>query len=136
MSVKEKIAITAALLVSLSQIVVAYWKRTEYDSDLAVTSNEALEDIIPQRASEILSQDQVGVDLAPGYSGRLNINGVPIPDADITITEALNLVLFRPGPDKVFEALDPGQNCVLATYWKTQLGDGESETINWCFEVT
>jgi hypothetical protein len=136
MSVKEKIAITAALLVALSLVVVAYWLRTDDDSDLAVTSNDAIEDIIPQRSSEILSQDQVGIDLAPGYSGRLNLNGVAIPEEDTNITPALNLVVFRPGPDKVFEALDSGQNCVLATYWKTQLGDEESETINWCFEVT
>jgi hypothetical protein len=136
MSVKEKIVITAALLVAVGLIVVAYWLRTDDDSDLAVTSNDALEEIIPQRASEILRQDQVGIDLTPGYSGRLNINGVPIPEEDTDVTEALNLVVFRPGPDKVFESLEPGENCVLATYWETRLGDGESETINWCFEVT
>jgi hypothetical protein len=136
MSVKEKIAITAALLVAFSLIVLAYWLRSDDDSDLAVTSDDALEKIIPQRASEVLRQDQIGIDLAPGYSGRLNLNGVPIPKEDTDVTEALNLVVFRPGPDKIFEALEPGENCVLATYWKTRLGDDESQNVTWCFEVT
>ena len=136
MSVKEKIVITAALLLAISLFVVAYWLRTDDSSDLAVTSNEALQEIIPQRASEILRQDQVGIDLAPGYSGRLSINGVPIPEEDTDTTESLNRVLFRPGPGKVLETLESGQNCVVATYWPTRLGEGESETINWCFEVT
>ncbi len=136
MSAKQRVAVTVVILVALSLFVVAYWLRSEDTSDLAVTSNSALEAIIPQREAEVLRQDQVAIDLAPGYTGRLSINGVAIPVGDTTVTEALNLIVFRPGPDKVFEALEDGRNCVTATYWRTEVGPERSEDVQWCFEVT
>jgi hypothetical protein len=92
-----------------------------------------IEQLIPAKNSKILQQDQVGIDLQTGYSADLAVNGVAIPEDQITRVSGLDEVLFQPGSGKVFEQWPAGQNCVVATYWANDVGPTQSKTVSWCF---
>ncbi|CAN5841319.1 hypothetical protein BH24ACT3_BH24ACT3_12860 [soil metagenome] len=104
--------------------------------DLAVTSSDAIERLIPPRGDEILQQATVGIDLAPGYEGLLAVNGTAIPEDQLSIEPALNTIQFTPGEGKAVEAFGAGQNCAEAIYWESAEGRDAAETVSWCFEVT
>lgn len=95
----------------------------------------AVEQLIPQTDAKIFQQEPVGIDLAPGYDGKLALNGTPIPDDQVDATPQLNLITFTPGPGKAVEQYDAGQNCVLATYWLIEDGPGIATSRGWCFSV-
>jgi hypothetical protein len=104
-------------------------------SDDDVSPGGAIEQLIPARDSQILQQEAVGVQLGAGYDASLAINGTAIPDLQLDKTPGLNLVLFQPGPDKAFEQLPPGQNCVVVTSWRVETGRDDSSRFSWCFTV-
>lgn len=95
----------------------------------------SIEQLIPEPDSQILQQGQVGIDLAPGYEATLQIRDTPIPDDQLTKVGPLNQVFFAPGPGKVFESWPAGQSCVVATFWKTELGPTTAVNRRWCFTV-
>ena len=72
----------------------------------------SVERLLPASGDEVLRQAQVGLDLAEGYKATLTINGTEIRSAkDGLITDlGTGQVLFQPGPEKVIETLNSGQN--------------------------
>lgn len=94
-----------------------------------------IQQLIPPRNAQIVQQQEVGLRLAPGYDAELTVNGTPIPTTQLDKTTGLNLITFQPGPNKVIEQLDAGENCVLATFWRVETGPDESSTFSWCFSV-
>lgn len=103
------------------------------DSNATNLGGGAIKQLIPAPNTQILSQNQVGVDLAPGYTGTLALNGIPIADDEVTLIPATNSVLFLPGPGKSVEEFLPGQNCIAATYWKPVDGPATAQRYSWCF---
>ena len=97
---------------------------------------DIVEQLFPARDSEVLRQQQVGIDLGPTYTGTLVINGVEIPEEQLQRRPELNQVFFQPGEDLAVEELTPGRNCVTAIVWKETESRDDSRTVNWCFEVT
>jgi len=102
---------------------------------VAVINNGVVQQLIPTDGSKVLQQDKVGIKLADGYTGTLTANGIPVPDDQIDRVQALNQVLFQPGDGKVVTAWPPGQNCMVATYWKFETGPTQSSTHTWCFSA-
>jgi len=94
-----------------------------------------VERLIPADDAKILQQAPVGIDLAPGYEGTLAVNGVPIPDDQLSRTPQLNLIEFEPGPGKEIEQFPAGQNCVVATFWRSETGRTQTTSRAWCFTV-
>lgn len=131
----RKLLIPVAILVGLGCFVVAgFWGA---DADAPLVGVPALEQLIPARDAEILQQGVVGVDLQPGWEGRLRINSVPIPPEQLEQDSGLNQLLFRPGPGKVVTALDQNRNCAEITFWQTAEGAENAEpVVKWCFSVT
>lgn len=93
----------------------------------------AIQAVSPVAQSNVLAQSDVVVDLAVGYTGTIDINGVPIPAEEINEASALNQFRFQPGEGKVIERLFPDQNCVRVTYWQIAIGPADSQTYSWCF---
>jgi len=125
-----KVLLIGLLVVAIGGIAVVTQLSSESSGGLA---GGAIEQLIPSKNAKILQQDQVGIDLQTGYSADLAVNGVPIPEDQVTRQSGLDTVLFQPGPDKVFEAWPAGQNCVVATFWANDVGPQESKTQSWCF---
>lgn len=104
--------------------------------------NPAIVALFPTSDAQALRQTEVGADLKPGYDGRLIINGVEIPEAEMEgvlvpgSPEAVgytgkqlrpnnrNHVFFKPGPGKSVESLRQGRNAITVRYFK----DGRPST--------
>jgi len=115
---------------------LAYRVNDDAQDDPAVVTGEAVERTFPEDGAEILRQDRIGVDLAPGYTGVLSVNGEAIPEDELEINDALGEVTFRPGEGRAVEAFRGGANCAVAEFWRLQEGRTASRTVRWCFEVT
>ena len=98
-------------------------------------AQEAVERFVPQEGEQILRQDQVGVDLKPGYDADLVVEGHLIPEDQLDKVEAQNEVYYRPGPDKEVRALDAGEMCVTARVRDLRRPDQPARDVRWCFRV-
>ena len=77
-----------------------------------------IESVIPAPDAVIRPQEDVGADLADDHIGVLEIDGVPIPEDQLTIREALGEVLFRPAEGREIERLRPGPHSATIFYWQ------------------
>lgn len=133
---RYRIAVTVALIVAALALYAGV-RATETDDGTAVSRPDVVEQIIPRRDAEALQQTEIGIDLAAGYEGALILNGTPIPTGELRLVPEQNQVFFAPGPDRTFEVLPPGQNCVTAVVWKSEDGPSTADLrIDWCFDVT
>ncbi len=134
--VLRRVLLGLAALTGVLAILLALLLADTDDNDVTVTGNAAVDELIPPRSAEVLSQETVGIDLAPGYDARLTINGVEIPPEEIRHQPNLNLFTFRPDRGKVIERLRAEQNCALVSYWRQEAGPAEADTISWCFTAS
>ena len=121
-----------ALVIAVCVAILATQSASPNSANL---DDGVVEQLIPADGDKILQQEPVGIDLAAGYDGTLAVNGVPIPDDQLQRVPQLNLVQFQPGPGKEIEQFPPGQNCVVATFWRSETGPGQSTSRAWCFTV-
>jgi hypothetical protein len=123
--------------VGLVALVVGcvYLLAQHYSDDQASLQDAAIEVRTPAPESKILQQGQVGVDLAPGYEGRLAVNGVPLPDDEVQAVAQLGQINFQPGPGKAFEQWPAGRNRVVVTFWRAEDGPTQSASSFWYFTV-
>jgi len=92
--------------------------------------------ISPTPSSNVLSQSNIVVDLASGYTGDLVVNGVDIPEGELFRVQGLNQLTFRPGIGQSFDQLLPDRNCVTVEYWLIAEGDEDRLTYDWCFDAS
>lgn len=132
--------VVLAVLALLAGVVFAFTLVDTDDgtNDIAVTDAGPVEQLIPPRDSEILRQEAVGVDLRPGWTGVLIVNGVEIPEdqVDDDNVASLGQLLYTPGAGKVIERFEAGENCVTAVVWRVQESRADSRNVPWCFNVT
>ena len=127
--------ISCLLALGVGVLTTAIFLTDRENSDLTVSSNPAIIELIPGRSDEVLPQSTVGTTLAPGWTGSfLTIGNVKIPLDQQRIEPALNSVMFRPGKNKVLERLPNQKVCASVQYWEVQAPDRTS-TISWCFRV-
>lgn len=125
-----------AYVVLVAVVVVAVYALVQLaDTNATNLESGSIERLIPTPDSKILQQDQIGIDLATGYEASLAVNGTPLPLDEVLVVPALNQVFFQPGPGKTFEFWPAGRNCVVATFWRTATGPGQSAARTWCFSV-
>lgn len=142
MTKKERLIVSLSIALGIVALGLAFFSGAEDADDISVSQNPAIDALIPERESEILQRDQVGIDLAEGFSAALTLETsdgrtIPIPTDEIdgTFQDNLGQFLFRPGEGQVIDALPPQANCVTATYWPI-IDPSDTDTIRWCFEVT
>ena len=124
---------------------------TGEDADPVVTQNPRIEELIPAPGSEVLRQSKVGIDLAPGHTAELVLNGVPIPldqvnvfrdetDPEVSSEQqggfdsTLNRFEYQPLEGRAVPELKGDENCVVATFWPLSDPD-DVDTVEWCFTV-
>ena len=139
-SLRYQLAVTAAIIVAAAALFagIRATKSGQPDSVLINGRPDVVEHLIPSEGTEALQQAEVGIDLAPGYAGALILNGTFIPTDELRLVPQQNQVFFAPGPDRVFDVLPPGRNCVTAVVWKSSEGRGTPSELSfqWCFDVT
>lgn len=111
----------------------------------------------PCPGGRVLRQSQIGVTLAQGYDGRISVNGIAIPEAQMVGailpgTEAYKqlspeeqakgprpnnktLVAFEPGKGKVITQFT-GQLDIAITFWQVSDGPAAAQTIDYTVFVT
>jgi hypothetical protein len=127
----RRVVLTLLVLLALAGLVVAGQRtvRNGGADDVTISGGDnAVEALIPGREAETLSQSEVGIDLADGWTGDLLLNGEAV---DAQRVDALNQLLYRPP-----EGLDSGRNCVTAVIWRSSESRESSRDVDWCFEVT
>ena len=131
MDTLRRVVLTLLVLLALAGLVVAGQRtvRNGGADDVTISGGDnAVEALIPGREAETLSQSEVGIDLADGWTGDLLLNGEAV---DAQRVDALNQLLYRPP-----EGLDSGRNCVTAVIWSSSESRDSSRDVDWCFEVT
>lgn len=100
-------------------------------------SDEAVEQLIPADGSPLaVRQAEVGIDLAPGWTGFLVVNGLQIPEDQLRRVDAQNQVFFQPGVGKDIEAFAPGRIVIEARIWRTTTETVEdARSVIWSFTV-
>lgn len=127
----RRIVLTLLVLACLVGLVVAGQRtvRNGGADDVAITGgDDAVEALIPGRDAETLSQTEIGIDLADGWTGTLLLND---EEVDAQRVDALNQLLYRPP-----EGLDSGRNCVTAAIYRSSESAESARDVTWCFEVT
>jgi len=125
----------ALLLAALAGFVYAF-TLGRGTSDIAAT-NDAVEQLVPPRDSQVLRQSEIGIDLAPEWTGVLQINGMEIPEDQLRRVPAQNQVFFAPGVGQEIEELPPGRVTVVALIWRPVAGETreDADTVRWSFSV-
>lgn len=131
----RRFILTFATLVAIALIVVAVMMADTGPGSVSDTAGGGVEDQIPRPGDQLLRQDRVGIDLAEGWTGTLALDGVEIPETQVTRNPTQNQILFQAGPNKVVTELETGTRCLVARVWEIALGPGTARTVSWCFEV-
>jgi len=137
-STRFKIVAAAIVAVAIAMLAYGCSALSSGNKDPVLSTGDAkiVDNLIPRRNSEVPQQSDVGIDLAPGWTGTLVLNGVEIPKDELQITPELGVIEFTPGKGKAVEHFRGGQNCVQAIIWRISDGRGVADrTIPWCFEV-
>lgn len=147
----RRIGITALLVLAVF-ILVKGTERAETSVDVT-DPNPVIATQTPLPGSSVLYQAEVGVELVPGYDGDLVVNGIVVPEDQLsgavdpsTLTpEELarygvrpnnrNRLFFDPGPGKVIEELPQGVNTVTVNYHKDRQPDADQGSVTWSFTV-
>lgn len=129
--------IVLLLLVGGAVAAIVYAGTLGTGSEEIRRTDEAVERLVPEDGSPVaVRQAEVGIDLAPGWTGVLKINGLEIPEDQLRRVEAQNEVYFQPGAEKEIEAFQPGTIVVEAEIWRSASETREdARTVTWSFGV-
>lgn len=125
------------------------------DTSASKSLDPVVVDQFPGPGARALRQTRVGAELQQGYDGRLIINGIAIPEAqmdgavDLETTSKgdikqfgvrpnnRNSVFFQPGPGKVITAFETGEVTVVLRYFPDQkrTDDGTGRIVSWTINV-
>lgn len=127
-------------LLLVGAVGLLYWatQDTRSTGKDGPTRDPSIEAIFPSDGADVLRQAEAGIDLVEGYRASLVANGTAIPADQITGVDSdgqpsLGRYSFAPGDGKVIETWRTGQNCMTATYWPADAGQGQSTTYTWCW---
>ena len=95
-----------------------------------------IESISPENGALAGLVDDVTVDLRDSYTGVLVIDGVEIPEDQLSRVEELGIITFRPGPGKEITRFRAGENTVDVLYWsRTKERPAEPFRYSWRFRA-
>src|SRR3954454_22195012 len=98
----------------------------------------AVERTEPEPGALALRQSRIGVDILPGFTAELSIDGVIIPDDQIEKVRGLDQYWYTPGPGTETGQLAPGRHCAAVKLTKVGENGAPPETGTakaWCFSM-
>ena len=135
MIVLRKIGVGLALVAALAAFVYAFSLGKGTTDEVATTGS--VEVLVPRQGAQVLRQSEIGIDLAPEWTGVLQINGIEIPEDQLRRVPAQNQVFFTPGSGKEIEELPAGVVQAVAVIWRPVAGEtrDDADTVRWTFQV-
>jgi len=94
-----------------------------------------IEALTPERGALIQQQDDVGADLVDTFTGVLKVDGVEIPEDQLTRVVPLGKVSFRPGPGREFDRWSPGTHTAVVIFWSQTKTRKSASGYSWQFKV-
>lgn len=125
--------LSLVLLLALGSFVFLF--ATGKSAKTSSSQPEAVEGVSPQGGDLDLRQVTIMADLAPGYTGYLEIDGIEVPDDDLQRVAALNTVTLKPTEDSAYKQLAPGRHCAAVVYHQIGTPASNSATYRWCFSL-
>lgn len=127
------VAIGLFAILNLGAILIA-------NSDTTPGGNATLptdiESISPEKGALAGLVDDVTVDLRDNYTGVLVIDGVEIPEDQLSRVAELGIISFRPGADKDISRFRAGENTVEVLYWpRTKARPDNPFRYSWRFRA-
>lgn len=132
---RRRLLLIGAVALAIGVLVFGF-TRDQGREGTAASGGDAVEALIPAPESEVLSQNSIGIDLAPGYTGELSINGSPVPDEELVDDRQTFRILYQPAENSALGTLPAGENCAQALVWPIEDGRQNARTVSWCFNVT
>ncbi|MGI9578438.1 MAG: hypothetical protein ACR2OH_09585 [Microthrixaceae bacterium] len=136
MNPRARNAIAAIVIIgAIVGMVFTFRLAVTGDGNTSQALPDSVDRLIPASGDEVLSQSEIGVDLATGFDAYLIVNGTEIRDEADGLKRELGLgtVTYQPGVGKPVEALQPDKNCVIAMVWPQHDGPDSAEPLSWCF---
>ena len=129
----RRLVLSLLVALGVAGVIFAF---SENETEPPTVTVPGVDSVSPRPGSLALRQDRVIADLATGFDGVLQIDGVEIPDDQLQRTIELGIVSFQPGPEKEFERLTPGRHRVRVIFWPVSGGRGvDDRTYEWAFNV-
>ncbi len=149
----------ASLVIACGLVLIIYGFTSAITGSDGIDRPEAIESVQPvENAVQVLQQDQIVVDLIPGYEARLVVDGVELPttvigqsDVDPNVQaqpgEQIDLpttavfdpgnavISFQPVEGALVETLSEGKHEVTVFFWRIEDGPEQASTYTWTFEV-
>lgn len=89
--------------------------------------------VFPDDGEVALRQDAIGMDLAFGYEGALQLDRTELPADQVAHIEGINRYSYTPGQGTETGALAEGRHCATAVYWHQSETRDDARTFTWCF---
>jgi hypothetical protein len=149
----------ASLVIACGLVLIIFGITSAITGTDGIDRPEAIESVQPvENAVQVLQQDQIIVDLLPGYEARLVIDGVEMPttvigqsevDPDVqaqpgqqidlpttAVFDPGNAVIsFQPVEGALIESFTQGTHEARVIFWKTEDGPEAALSYRWEFEV-
>jgi len=146
----------ASLPIALGIFLIGWALVSSVTGDEVTKLPDAIEEINPPPdAVQVLAQTGVVADLAEGFFGRMEIDGVAFdtmlmqdltnnnvePGEQVDIPDGVvfepgnDTLTFTPGPSIDLDRFGEGLHTVDVIYWKLELGEGTARTYTWTFNV-
>ena len=128
----RRIVMTMIAAVAVGGFVFVFTGPTQTDvPDLPA----AIESVSPTGGDLDLRQVTISADLAPGYTGILELDGVELPLDQQVEVPALNSITFRPQPGGDFGQIRPGPHCATIRYHRIGEPASSAARHQWCFRL-
>jgi hypothetical protein len=121
------------LLLAVAAGLVFFAFSTSEDEAVPAARDSAIRRVFPDDGTVSIRQDQIGIELAFGYTGVLQIDRTEIPDDQVDRIAGINRLSFTPGAGKEITALSPGRHCATALFWPSGRSRDDARRHSWCF---
>lgn len=130
----RRIVLSLLAVGALALIAIGFSMTEEPDRSEKIYDS-AVRQVFPSGGELDLRQSEIGFQLAPEYTGRLQVDGVNIPDDQVRFQVGLNIWTFLPGPDTETGALRPGRHTATAIFWPKDGTEADGRSYSWTFNV-
>lgn len=126
--------VAAAFVVAANLLWLA--GHTADTTDRTKTLPNAVQSVLPANGTLVSVQSSVSVDLRDDLTGVLVLDGVQIPENELSRIVPLGELSFRPGKGQVFSRLDAGVHTASVVYWpQTKSRADGTNTFTWTFRT-
>lgn len=131
-----RVAIVVVALVAVVNLGIVLLATSDTSVDGRPPLPSALSSITPERGELVRPQDTITVDLRNDLTGVLVLDGVEIPEDQVSRVDPLGVIEFRPGPGQDLRRFTPGTHSVAVRFWpKDEARPDTPASFSWTFRA-